>query len=640
LDDFVEIFGPEKDAMSHPSSTVSRRFGTIVQDCGRGWYAVALEKEDASHSSVGIDEKTTTLQNRTIQKFRSSNLRLLQDDADPKGFDTQKTSSSTIKEPQDIKILDLDSVEDDNPMANHDYLMVKDNKSTQTSRQQIEYFRNNVRHWLVFSDLHASSSSIATCLEVLDHVHSLAQKQTNCGLVFLGDWWHTRRYIRVDVLNAILQKLGTFQVPLILIPGNHDGDGALLPLQNAYRIGNIPGVMVLSQPTKFLNALWIPYIVESRLRKILNSDTGKSVSTIFCHADVRGGQFHNDGLIRSRNGISPSEFPETIPVYSGHFHKPQRIVHGSHITIEYIGSPYQTCLSEAGERKSCLLLDSKNAWNVVQRIPLTIGRRHFKIAINNLEDFLALRISNTTEKCDYDVRPGDRVVFPISKYRLEEIQRLENQRHHLSLKNDVDEHVAKLREHGVVVEIRPMFDRPKTTSRSQNTTLLTGQDAQEDFLSPFALWKAYLDSEIRRDGPLFSNATRHVWKNVGHEILSETLKECDSEWLSSSLSVKPVNLRLSSLVLQGFGPFRQKITYPLDNRGLVLLRGTNRDGGADRYVEKRKNILHHNCFAESKQWFLIMLNYMVFAATGVARHLLQCQYCGHSLVGWTPGHST
>jgi hypothetical protein len=308
---------------------------------------------------------------------------------------------------------------------------------------------------------------------------------------------------------------------------------------------------------------------------ILNSNTGKSVSTIFCHADVRGGQFHNDGFIRSRNGISPQEFPETIPVYSGHFHKPQRIVHGSRVTIEYIGSPYQTCLSEAGERKSCLLLDSKNAWNFVQRIPLTIGRRHFKVPINNLDEFLALGIYNNTENYDFDVRPGDRVVFSISKYRLKEIQNVGSQ-------SAIDEHVAKLRDHGVVVEIRPMFDRPTTISRSRNSTPPASNVDQEDFLSPFALWKAYMDSEIHLKSPLFSNASQHVWESLGHEILREVLKESDNEWLSSSLSMKPVNLRLSSLVLQGFGPFRQKITYPLDSRGLVLLRGSNRDGGADR----------------------------------------------------------
>jgi hypothetical protein len=197
------------------------------------------------------------------------------------------------------------------------------------------------------------------------------------------------------------------------------------------------------------------------------------------------------------------------------------------------------------------------------------------VPINNLDEFLALGISNNTENYDFDVRPGDRVVFPISKFRLEEIQNVGNH-------SAIDEHVAKLRDHGVVVEIRPMFDRPTTISRSRNSTPPACHVDQEDFLSPFALWKAYMDSEIHLESPLFSNASRHVWESLGHEILREVLKESDNEWLSSSLSLKPVNLRLSSLVLQGFGPFRQKITYPLDSRGLVLLRGSNRDGGADR----------------------------------------------------------
>ena len=44
------------------------------------------------------------------------------------------------------------------------------------------------------------------------------------------------------------------------------------------------------------------------------------------------------------------------------------------------------------------------------------------------------------------------------------------------------------------------------------------------------------------------------------------------------------NLKLESVSLEGFGSFKEKVTYPLNERGLVLVRGTNKDGGGDRYV--------------------------------------------------------
>jgi hypothetical protein len=44
------------------------------------------------------------------------------------------------------------------------------------------------------------------------------------------------------------------------------------------------------------------------------------------------------------------------------------------------------------------------------------------------------------------------------------------------------------------------------------------------------------------------------------------------------------DLLLESVSLQGFGSFKDQVTYPLRERGLVLVRGTNKDGGHDRYV--------------------------------------------------------
>ena len=47
---------------------------------------------------------------------------------------------------------------------------------------------------------------------------------------------------------------------------------------------------------------------------------------------------------QAREGFSPDLFPEQVPVYMGHYHKPHRVKGTS---IEYIGSPYQ------GEQSGC-----------------------------------------------------------------------------------------------------------------------------------------------------------------------------------------------------------------------------------------------------------------------------------------------
>mmetsp|Transcript_34442 Transcript_34442/g.82178 ORF Transcript_34442/g.82178 Transcript_34442/m.82178 type:complete len:481 (+) Transcript_34442:53-1495(+) len=110
------------------------------------------------------------------------------------------------------------------------------------------------REWVVFSDLHVSRTSLSTCLEVLERVHEEAV-QRQAGVIFLGDFWHEKGILRIEPLNAVLQALSTWTVPLIALPGNHDQatlDGtahALVPLALV-----LPSAYIISQPTVLLNA--------------------------------------------------------------------------------------------------------------------------------------------------------------------------------------------------------------------------------------------------------------------------------------------------------------------------------------------------------------------------------------------------
>ena len=97
---------------------------------------------------------------------------------------------------------------------------------------------------------------------------------------------------------------------------------ALEPLLYAFKPGQI---LMLSEPTVCMGALWIPYRRDSSLMKsILSAGAADpNVSMIFCHADAKGA-FMNDGM-RSREGLDISMFPPNLPIYSGHFHKPHTV---------------------------------------------------------------------------------------------------------------------------------------------------------------------------------------------------------------------------------------------------------------------------------------------------------------------------
>lgn len=184
-----------------------------------------------------------------------------------------------------------------------------------------------VEDWVIFSDLHVKSASIETCEEVLSEVHRCAVER-GAGVIFLGDFWHVRGALNVDLLNRILLRLSAWTQPVIMIPGNHDqvtlggAVHALEPLQYAFA----PGQMLLvSEPMVCLGALWVPYRRDHQLLKAILREgaSNPAVGIVFCHADVKGASM-NDGM-KSREGLDVDVFPAHIPVYSGHYHKPHKV---------------------------------------------------------------------------------------------------------------------------------------------------------------------------------------------------------------------------------------------------------------------------------------------------------------------------
>lgn len=73
-------------------------------------------------------------------------------------------------------------------------------------------------HWILFSDLHVKSASIEYCEEVLSVVHQEALKR-NAGIIFLGDFWHVRGGLSVELLNRVMSTLQSWKQPVIMIPG-------------------------------------------------------------------------------------------------------------------------------------------------------------------------------------------------------------------------------------------------------------------------------------------------------------------------------------------------------------------------------------------------------------------------------------
>ncbi len=467
--------------------------------------------------------------------------------------------------------------------------------------------------WIVFSDLHCSIQTLPTCREVLKQVHREAQAR-GAGVIFLGDFFHIRGAIRVDLLNVVMADLGTWTQPVVAIPGNHDQvtlDGtvhALTPL--GFAIGSsLDGggvaqgqAVVVTKPTVFLDALWLPYARDSAVTRALlapykapaeHDDAYHQalVRAVFCHVDVRGAPMNDNSA--SRRGLRPTVFPEHLPVYSGHFHKPHKVPKTS---VTYIGSPYQVSLAEAGQQKRLLVLRRPDtpggAWTEAGDIRIDVGRRYFRPrSIGAAQDLLANSM----------LRKGDRVVLnlPESADMAKEVEGLR----------------AQLRA-TAQAELEVREASPEEEDGLVNGAMdgLLGQEAAAlkdvtdyETLGTTAVWRAYMEETMAANKEGSSSSTLEKMLEEGLQMIEaweisagEVAAAADSRTTTmGGGSTGMVRLELQKVKASGYGPFSRAVEYPLGGRGLVLLRGKNMDDpGAESNAAGKSKL------AMAAQWAL------------------------------------
>eukprot|EP00980_Cylindrotheca_fusiformis_P009811 scaffold2157_cov111-Cylindrotheca_fusiformis.AAC.5 len=519
---------------------------TISETRGSGWYAVKLH-----------DNSNTMLKCRSSQLMPTANTATIASTVET--FTAQSRIRPTIQAdaglgpgyaPPPPTIHDLDAA-----------LLAIDEVSNQRDRTLLEQVKHHASFetWVAFTDLHCSPASLDTCLKVLEEVHRIALER-NAGVLFLGDFWHHRGTLRVDCLNSILEHFRSWKVPMIMIPGNHDQvtlgghNHGLTPIENAYRVGDVAGPLVLSYPTKFRNALFVPHIRDiATMESVLQSSAAHASSSLFVHAEVTGALMND--LLVSTGGIPPASFPPEKRIYSGHFHKPHT-VKSSHANIEYLGSPYEISLAEAEQVKALAVLDSE--WKCSEYIPLNIGRRHFKVS--SWKNFLKLQLVPDGEQNRFTnqaVSKEDRVVISVPKEE------------GTAVAVPVQEHINLLREAGVTVEIREVKAEPQDRSKINSVITLAEEMTTE------STWRSYLEEETNREA--LSDKSAKILAEKGLEVLDEIDSTGDTPMNANEAN----DMQLSTVSVEGFGPFQSRVAYPLLDRGLVLLKGTNNDGGSD-----------------------------------------------------------
>jgi hypothetical protein len=289
------------------------------------------------------------------------------------------------------------------------------------------------------------------------------------------------------------------------------------------------------------------------------------------------------------------------PIYSGHFHKPHLVQApkaAPGVSVHYVGSPFEISLAEAGQRKALLVLDSSQNWKVVDTIPLDgIGPQHYRFTsmteFLNHEFFTLLteNTATTASETHYDSplpqhqqQQQQRIVVSVSQQELVDMRNSCNTEINGGAKSlcPFDAKVKLLRKMGAKVEVREEAVTQNASNYKEDNT--TSSITIED-MTPTDVMSLYFTDQVKADRMSNQTATRLL--EAGTSLLESDLLNSES---STSLLMNNImnpsslvrEIDFHSVTIEGYGSFKDEVTYPLMDRGLVLIRGSNLDGGYDR----------------------------------------------------------
>lgn len=170
------------------------RSGTIISKPKRGEWNVAITNSDGQIS------------NQVLKKSDILSSELVSPNVNP-----VVASRSTSIEDSTADTISISSTVDSIYVSNP-------SKETTISYTIPPDAHAKCSRWIIFSDLHVKGSSMETCEEVLREVHKVALHK-DAGIIFLGDFWHVRGSLSVELLNRVLRSLRMWTQPVIMIPG-------------------------------------------------------------------------------------------------------------------------------------------------------------------------------------------------------------------------------------------------------------------------------------------------------------------------------------------------------------------------------------------------------------------------------------
>lgn len=308
--------------------------------------------------------------------------------------------------------------------------------------------------FLFFGDLHlhnftqfgtrlpsGRNSRLQDQLNVVQQVKQTVIDRAVDVVIFLGDWFHSRTKIDVDVFSAgfsAMRDLASTGSQIYMLVGNHDlyaRVGAVNSLEAFKSIATVvdnPVVRQIRQHGETVKFALFPYTANTEVL-IKQFDALPEMDFVGIHQAVREGAVGPYGAT-GHGEISTKDMPldRVRYVLSADYHKRQFLANGK---FHYIGSPLQLNFGESGEEKAFSLIDT-NTWEI-ETIPTKAPRFYtfatpdeFVKAVASQEvrpdiDFIRCYYKDEKDIAE-DIRLAEtRVLFEQERKEIQALQRID-----------------------------------------------------------------------------------------------------------------------------------------------------------------------------------------------------------------------
>jgi DNA repair exonuclease SbcCD nuclease subunit len=179
-------------------------------------------------------------------------------------------------------------------------------------------------------------------------------------LWILGDLFDKRKEVNFKTLDSckknFLDHLKTMDVPVKVIPGNHDtyfrNSNEITSTSLLLAGDDYPNVTVFNEPTEYAGVLFLPWINSNNFQESMVAIDSSKCMTCAAHLDITGFVMHTG--VCSTDGFDRSVFERFSKVLTGHFHSKSDDGH-----IFYLGSQYDMTWADYGEKKYFHVFDTE-----------------------------------------------------------------------------------------------------------------------------------------------------------------------------------------------------------------------------------------------------------------------------------------